>query len=324
MSEYRYQLDRTRGSSKKYACPNCKGKKSFRRYIDTWTGEEVDDECGICDHLNSCGYHLSPKEFFRLHPERRTAWQDRHAVPENWTKVGQTTKEPSSADGPSSSSLQPTVEKAFTIDRIWVETYLSCDSHFMRWLLGKVAPRFGFTEAQVMQMWQEYQLGADINGRVVFWQIDQAGNVRSGKFMQYDKEGHRKGNPNWMHTYLLDDGKLNEQTWELRQCLFGEHLLAAYPDRHVNLVESEKTACIASLFHPDELWLATGGCHLLNADKVQPLIGRHLTVYPDSGCFRKWFDILLPITGLHCNIISQLEKEPPNTDLADILMRSER
>ena len=55
-------------------------------------------------------------------------------------------------------------------------------------------------------------------------------------------------------------GQLPEN-WELTQCLFGEHLLSAIDEKQktVALVESEKTAIIASCIMPKYIWLATGG-----------------------------------------------------------------
>lgn len=37
----------------------------------------------------------------------------------------------------------------------------------------------------------------------------------------------------------------------MKQCLFGEHLLLQYPTKPVAIVESEKSALIASHFMPD-------------------------------------------------------------------------
>ena len=99
------------------------------------------------------------------------------------------------------------------------------------------------------------------NGATVFWQIDVSGNVRAGKIMGYDaKTGHRVKQPfnqvSWVHSVR----KIPD--FHMRQCLFGEHLLAYASSmaRTVAIVESEKTALIAALFIPDLVWLATGEC----------------------------------------------------------------
>ena len=70
----------------------------------------------------------------------------------------------------------------------------------------------------------------------------------------------------WVHSLLKRNGAL-AQGWDLSQCLFGEHLLARYPDKPVALVESEKTAVVCASINPDCVWLATGGKGQLN-DRV--------------------------------------------------------
>ena len=97
------------------------------------------------------------------------------------------------------------------------------------------------------------------------FQIDTKGRCRSGKIMKYDPQtGHRikddstPGKVTWIHS-ILKSRKLLPSSWELTQCLFGEHLLTEYPDHKVILVESEKTALIGCAFMPQYTWLATGG-----------------------------------------------------------------
>jgi hypothetical protein len=46
--------------------------------------------------------------------------------------------------------------------------------------------------------------------------------------------------------------------FQLSQCLFGEHLLKD-TETPVAIVESEKTAIIASCYYPEFIWLACGG-----------------------------------------------------------------
>ncbi|MBQ8630032.1 MAG: hypothetical protein IJ421_11245, partial [Prevotella sp.] len=54
------------------------------------------------------------------------------------------------------------------------------------------------------------------------------------------------------------------------------------------IVESEKTAIIASLFFPDAIWLATGGLNNLQSDKTRCLSGREVILFPDLGAETKW------------------------------------
>ena len=119
-------------------------------------------------------------------------------------------------------------------------------------------------------------------GSTVFWQIDTKGNIHTGKVMQYDpKTGKRVKQPinkiSWVHTVL----KLHD--FNLLQCLFGEHLLIDN-NKPVAIVESEKTAIIASIYLPDMIWLACGGCGNLSIKLCGSLKGRKVLLFvPTSG-----------------------------------------
>ena len=72
MSEYRYQLERYRGRSTRYVCPQCKRKQSFTRYIDTYNNNEyISDNVGKCNRIDKCGYHYTPKQYFTDNPWKR-------------------------------------------------------------------------------------------------------------------------------------------------------------------------------------------------------------------------------------------------------------
>ncbi len=138
-------------------------------------------------------------------------------------------------------------------------------------------------------------------GANVFWQIDFEGRVRSGKVMVYHVSTGRRDRsklPNgrerttWAHTSL----KLKD--FVLSQCLFGEHLLTKRPTAPVCIVESEKTAILASAYLPESIWLASGGKDGLKPDKFAALKGRNVTLWPDAGlpdangktAFQLWSD----------------------------------
>lgn len=307
--KYRFILPR---KGMKHTCPNCKAKKSFRRYIDTYTGNEIDDECGICDHLNNCGYHIPPRKYFQQHPEKREDWKDKHKLEANWAKVGLDV-------GKHEKEVEPIIELPDTIPWKYVDKYFSWQSVFMRWLIG-VADKRGIPRSEAKRVYEDYHLGALADGRVVFWQITKEGEVRSGKVMKYGDDGHRQGYPNWMHN-LLGSCEDVANDYKLNQCLFGEHLLARYPDRDVALVESEKSALVCSLLQPDKVWVASGGCKQLNVEKLSVLIGRHVIIYPDSGEFVHWYRLALKLKDLDFDIRSELERYPPNTDIADVLLK---
>ena len=85
----------------------------------------------------------------------------------------------------------------------------------------------------------------------------------------------------------MKQGKL--KTFNLEQCLFGEHqLIWETNNRPIALVESAKTAIIMTGFYPNYIWMATNGSANLNAAMLQPLINRNIILYPDLGQFEKW------------------------------------
>lgn len=129
-----------------------------------------------------------------------------------------------------------------------------------------------------------YAMGAT-DRQIIFWQIDISGNVRTGKIMTYNSDGHRSKErfPNWVHSVLKKQGLLGNG-WELSQCLFGEHLLKweMNKGKTVAIVESEKTALICAAVWPQFVWLATGGKNNLQPEKLKVLEGRKVILFPDT------------------------------------------
>ena len=67
---YQFKLE----AKKKYHCPECK-KRKFTRYVNTATGEQLHPTVGMCDRLNNCGHHYTPKEFFKLNPTNKPTFE---------------------------------------------------------------------------------------------------------------------------------------------------------------------------------------------------------------------------------------------------------
>ena len=297
---YKYTLSKYEaGGRNRYTCPHCGQRKCFSRYVDTGTNESLEYNVGKCNHVNSCGYHYTPSEFFRDHPARR---------PTDWQETAET-RPAKPLPAP------PPPRPLCTVDPTYVNRSQSPRSQFVSWL----TMRFPAKAEAIHKALCDYHLGATRDGGIIFWQIDPQGRVRSGKVMHYGTDGHRTGNPYWVHTLLQRQGQLPTD-WTLTQCLFGEHLLSQRPADTVCLVESEKTAIICALFYPSFLWLATGGCGQLSVEKLKPLIGRKVVVYPDSGALEKWETQLKITKGLSYTLVRQLEAYPPNTDLADLML----
>lgn len=164
------------------------------------------------------------------------------------------------------------------------------------------------------------------NGATVFWLIDAQHKIRTGKIMLYNPTtGKRVQQPydhiNWVH-YVL---KLPE--FEKKVCLFGEHLLND-KTKPVAIVESEKTAVIASVHYPQFIWLASGGKDGLNAEKCSVLKGRSVTLFPDLDGFEKWSAKARELKHIaKFNVSDLLERKATEAerkgkfDIADYLIR---
>ena len=84
MENYRFHLEKYHRGSKT-ACPECKRKACFTRYVDESGDITFPSHVGKCDHENSCGYHYTPKDFFREHPDEsesfRQEWKPQAVTP---------------------------------------------------------------------------------------------------------------------------------------------------------------------------------------------------------------------------------------------------
>lgn len=278
MNGYRFHLQKYRPGSKT-DCPECGRKSCFTRYIDEAGEISFPDNVGICDHINSCGYHYTPKEYFRDNPAVKERLSERERSNHTPTAARLTAK-PVPEQEPQISFLPSD----------WVEQSMHrydinpLHRYFIRVMSKKDADRlFRLYRVGTSRMW---------GGATVFWQIDRNGNVRAGKIMGYDAAtGHRIKEPfnqvSWVHSVR----KLPD--FRMKQCLFGEHLLsdtsATMSTKPVAVVESEKTALVAALFIPDFIWLATGGMHgRFNSETMQVLGGREVVLFPDLKATEEW------------------------------------
>jgi hypothetical protein len=149
-----------------------------------------------------------------------------------------------------------------------------------------------------------YLVGSSVYGHTIFWQIDNEGKVRTGKMMKYRTDGHRDKTAAWnfdyIHAALFRDQRhpeYDDTKMEVRQCLFGLHLLNHYKYKDVAqtvcIVESEKTALLMAIAYGNnakQVWMACGGLGSLNATRLAPLIAdrRNIILYPDRDGIEAW------------------------------------
>lgn len=275
MNNYKYSLDRRRGRAYIHICPEC-GKREFKRYVDTESGSYIDDNVGRCNREIKCGYHYPPREYFRDDPSFIST--------KSYNRI---------------SKPKPTVPKNVTHHCVDISVvYARCEGQawrnpFTRWLLRIALPRYG--EALLIDAIKKYRLGSsqDDSGGVIFWQIDGNNQVSTGKIMRYNEQTGKRikddsgAKVDWIHS-RLERAKRLPANFELKQCLFGEHLLFISPEAIVFVFEGEKSAVLASICFPHAVCIATGGLHGLSAEKCRVLEGRKVMFFPDLDATKKW------------------------------------
>ena len=252
------------GKESRTVCPQCKKSNSFTLYLDGDTNQPINPTVGICNHANSCGYHYTPKQYFIDNPQRG-GFEPRP------TRVIQRPQPP---QPPKPMGLIP-IE---CMDRT-----RSTDSNFVYFLTGLFKSLDN--SISIEELCRTYKLGATKDKRVIFWQIDINGNVRTGKIMQYNpttgKRVHNaSGAIDWIHNTLKRADKLPDD-YNLKQCYFGEHLLNEQPDKIVAITEAEKTAIICSVLFPQMVWIGAGNLNGLTVEKSKVLKDRSVILYPD-------------------------------------------
>lgn len=173
----------------------------------------------------------------------------------------------------------------------------------------------------------------------IFWQISNTNNplqrVRTGKIIEYqiiaclkssigkDCKRVKTNIPpvNWVHR----DSRFPD--FNLRQCLFGEHLLRN-SSKTIAITESEKSAVIASIYLPQFTWLAAGSLSNLRFENCKVLEGRKVVLFPDLNGYDLWAKKAQELSRI-CEVkISDLldkkasyEDRQQGLDLADYLIK---
>lgn len=304
MIEHRYILEPYKGMNTRYRCPICQQKdKTFSLYIDTETTEHIHPTVGRCNRESSCGHHYTPKQYF----------QDNN-ISFDITQ-------------PKASKLKSVTPQSTPVSLIPISAFKASlkgneTNHFVKFLIDL----FGVEITNELISTYFIATSKHWNGATVFWQIDTKGKVRTGKIMLYSTiTGKRVKEPfnhiHWVHKAL------KQPEFELKQCLFGEHLLID-KIKPVALVESEKTAIIASVYLPQFIWLAVGSLTNLNAEKCSVLKGRTVTLFPDLEGFDKWNNKAKQLSHLAKFTVSDLlerkateAEKKQGFDLADFIIK---
>ena len=290
----RYHLQKYAGISSRHTCPACERPRCFTLYIDD-NGNALHPTVGRCDHESSCAYHYTPRQYFHDHPEH-------HYHPER-------------SEGSFTRHTRPDRASPGIIPQNLIPPP-SATNHLITFLKTMIP------SSAIDRIIADYRLASTPDQAIIFLQIDQDNQCRTGKIMQYNPAtGHRIKDPdkpgriNWLHS-ILKRRKQLLRDWQLTQCLFGEHLLPQHPDKTVALVESEKTAIICSAMMPQYLWLATGGKSGLTSERLSSLKGRKIIVFPDIDAFKDWQQKIFTFPHLDIRISRLLEDNATPADRA--------
>lgn len=318
MNTYRFQLEPYKGMATRYICPKCKDRsRTFVRYIDKETGRHINPDVGRCNREDKCGYHYTPREYFQDNKGSSSEYRSSTVMPSRQ-------KTP---------DFKPVPLSYISSDEFRSSLMLNHNNNFLDYLKrlfgNEITARLAGAKATVdTQMYRPYFIGTSNHwaGATIFWQIDVKGKVRTGKIMLYHPlTGKRVKHPfnhiNWVHKVP------DRPDFNLKQCMFGEHLLAD-KTRPVAIVESEKTAIIASIYLPEFIWLACGSLTNLNADKCSVLQGRQVMLFPDLNGYEKWSAKAKELSHIANFTVSDLlerkateNERKDGLDLADYLIR---
>lgn len=309
VTSYQFSLEKYQGKSTRYKCPSC-GKGTFTRYIYNTkeynnTERYLADEVGRCDREVNCGYHLTPREYFKANggaPDTNVVFE------------------------PSYSSCAS--YKVFIPREILQKSRFGYDSNSFARYLSTL-----FDETTVAHLIAEYQLGSSTSkwpGACIFWFIDIAGRIHYGQVKLFEN-GHSVKEHTTSIGYVLKNrlkplpawvDEYNEQERKIG-CLFGEHLLRK-SHKPVAIVEAPATAVVASIYLPAFTWLAIGSLSYLTPSRCDVLKGRKVVLYPDLGGFKAWKE-KGDALGFECSDILERFASPQDRerglDLRDYLER---
>lgn len=300
MNNYTYSLQKYSGRNSRYTCPACGRPHCFTLYVDA-NNQPIAEDVGRCEHLNSCGYEKTPKMYFDENPEERTEYRP----------------------------VLPQQKKEVKTD--YIPFHLIQQSEGTNNNLMKYLSEF-FSESDIKQVTTSYHLGCTKKNEIIFPQIDHSGMCRTGKVMQYGLDGHRvKGNVfdavDWLHSrYMKKQGK-SVSDFHLKQCLFGEHLLAKRPNDIVCLTEGEKSAVIAAMVFPQFVWVSCGGKQAITPERCKSLAGRNVIVYADADAVSEWSEKIKKLIFCRSIRFSDWYKDEPKgskRDIADLILEEKK
>ena len=277
---HRYVFEKYNLKIGKHICPKCL-KKTFVYYQDAFNNYQIISPIvGKCERIIECKYWKTPYEFFN---------ENNIEAPESCYSIninnGIESDALNSIKNDALSDYDSLISCVYIPEKYFKPSFNNCANSFTIFLheyLNKDTQK-------LLDLIKMYKIGTGKNTDVIYWQVDIENNIRTGKIMRFNDKGKRLKNCiDWAHLRV----KIDDYT--VKQCLYGEHLLAHYPKaRQIIIVESEKTAIILKSEYMDDnniIVMATGGQQDLILDRFKVFEDRavEITLIPDVGAQSDW------------------------------------
>ncbi len=324
MKSTKYQLDT---SSKKWKCPFC-NQKTWVRYTHTSSPNDyLEEKYGRCDREVKCGIHTKPGGI---------------NFEKNWSLHNHIEQPP---------VFTPIPKDVYT-------SYREAD-HSKNMFLNNLKNnnQSSIPSELIDEVSQLYRIGTItstyFHGAVCFPYIDHNDVINAVQVMLYDRLNKRK-KQNFLHSIIESEyrqrnqllskwiGKYKENESKVN-CFYGAHLLKQFPNNPVALVESAKTAVIATLYFglpknvQDIIWLGTYSSKAIGLSKIKPLKNRTVLLIPDLSKDDKLSEAWVTtfkshqkyVKGLNFKLVNYLdqiatnEEKDQGLDLADYLIRQD-
>lgn len=304
------QLEKYHGTKSRHTCPACDSKGVFVRYKDE-RGEYISFDVGRCNRESKCGFHKKPKEFFADNPTFQKSVKVR-------AKKSEQIKTQIRAEKPKSFDVIPPEHLKATLGNYE-------QNAFVQFLFDL----FPTCEREIQAVLKMYFVGT-YQDYTCFPSIDRLNRVCRAKLIRFNPATGKRLKGQFDTSSLPAKLKLKED-FQYKQIFFGEHLLSKFPNKPVAIVESEKTAIIASLCFPEFVWLACNSKTWLKPERLKRLGNRQIIIYPDADGFDLWQAVATDAQRQGLNVktsslienFASSEQKQNQYDLADYLINQQ-
>jgi hypothetical protein len=310
-------LEKYHGTKSRHTCPTCGSRNCFVRYVGD-DGNYLSDDVGRCNRESKCGYHKKPKEFFADNPTNSKFAQVRAKK----SRQGSNQYTEPSFGMNHTEAQQPKSFDVIPPEHLKATLGSYEQNNFVQFLFNL----FPDCAEEIQTVLKMYFVGT-YQDYTCFPSIDRLNRVCRAKLIRFNRATGRRLKGDCDTSSLVRKLKLKTD-FNYRQIFFGEHLLSKFPNKPVAIVESEKTAIVASLCFPNLLWLACNSKPWLKAERINRLGNRQIILYPDADGFELWQGIAseartqgstIKVSNLIENRAT-IEQKANGYDLADFLI----